>query len=156
MALFSSGMLAHLPRYLPCCPVLRHTWHKVASGQRRPQHLLRGGPLNPSCVAYTRQPSSHSSRSSTGNRSRPSNRIVGLPGNLSRLASSSVQMAYSSLPTSRRRVEAIRRSGHLILALPLNLFTEAHRRCVLTAYCTDIGPGYKRSLTYTGSVQEDR
>jgi putative transposase len=24
------------------------------------------------------------------------------------------------------------------------------------AYCTDIGPGYKRSLTYTGSVQEDR
>src|SRR5215207_7809513 len=26
----------------------------------------------------------------------------------------------------------------------------------LVAYCTDIGPGSKRSLTYTGSVQEDR
>src|SRR5215203_201964 len=43
MALFSSVMLAHLPRCIPSCPVLRRTWHKVASGQRRPQHLLRGG-----------------------------------------------------------------------------------------------------------------
>src|SRR5215213_7038436 len=47
MALFASVMLAHIPRYLPSCPVVRHTWHKVASGQRRPQHLLRGGTPQP-------------------------------------------------------------------------------------------------------------
>src|SRR5829696_1245142 len=45
MALFSSVMLVRLPRCLRSCPILRHSRHKVAFGQRRPHHLCRGRTL---------------------------------------------------------------------------------------------------------------
>src|SRR5215213_1133291 len=47
MALFCSVMLIRLPRCLRSCPILRHTWYKVAFGQRRPHHLRRGRPPQP-------------------------------------------------------------------------------------------------------------
>jgi hypothetical protein len=46
-------------------------------------HPFRSSKLKPSGVAYTLQPSRQSSHSGTENRSRPSTRTVGLPGNRS-------------------------------------------------------------------------
>src|SRR5215208_574495 len=100
MALFSSVMLVRLPRCLRSCPLLRRTRHKVAFGHDARTILAVGEPFSSSGVAYILQPSAYPARSATGNRSRPSMRIVGLPGKRRRWASSSVLTATSSTPAS--------------------------------------------------------
>src|SRR5215207_3471459 len=59
-----------------------------------------GEPLSPSRVAYILQLSAYPARSGTGNRSSPSTLIVGLPGNRSLWASSSVLTATNSTTAS--------------------------------------------------------
>jgi hypothetical protein len=68
--------------------------------QRYRKHLGGGESLKPSEGAYILHPSAYTARSGPGNRSSPSTMTVGLPGNRTRCASSSVLTATSWISAS--------------------------------------------------------
>src|SRR5215204_2832800 len=101
MALFSSDMLFRLPGALYPARYYDTPGTRLRSANTARSIIAVGAPFSPSAVAYILQPSAYSVRSSTGNRSSPSTLIVGLPGNASLLATSSVLTATSSTSASR-------------------------------------------------------
>src|SRR5215203_5149799 len=103
MALLSSDMLFRLPGALYPARYYDTPGTRLRSANAARRIIAVGEPFSPSAVAYIQQPSAYSARFGMGNRASPSTLIVGLPGNRSRLASSSVLTATSSTPASTPR-----------------------------------------------------